>query len=642
MTDPEVTVTEPQPARRRSARRLFVLAGLGLLALTAWRERDLLHLGLLAQAAQETPLQDSPPVPPPTAPIARLRAALLVAEEASTAYSQAFDAWIDGRDVELITGPGSDGWDEFWTIRAKALPAYRAALQRLVDEALAARAADPDNGVYEVLAGLAELDLVCSPGSHDPLTGYVLDLDRSAPWIRVEEPDGLTRALARIDAGLSRASYTFRGSAWVEATTAIEGAPIERLARRLAAASQVRMPELMFVKGRCQFLAHLARRERLLERAPGAPRGGAQALLSRVRRIGLRTAAESSFIIETLVGQACVGIADDVWCDLAAQEGDLERTRAAGVEQLELTRRRLEARSVPRGTSLDRLGILDQALMPAGGWGEAARHDPRLARRFEQSVLESFVGLALMLLCVLGLSVAWWKAGRSAAPDAPPAAGFTLGDLLGVVLPSFGAVAVLSLLHARLHPSRQLGLGVAEAAQVAFLHGATLLLLAGGLFAWRLRLAALERHGLELLRPGAARAALWLGLGAAHVSLLWVSARDVALAPLAAGLGLGALVLAVRGGVLGRAASSHAAARAVARYEGRVGLAALGAALLVVCGVQHALVSPRRDAMARSLDAQTRRLFTHEAEWWGGGELLALHRKLLEHQPDAPALERPQ
>ncbi len=46
--------------------------------------------------------------------------------------------------------------------------------------------------------------------------------------------------------------------------------------------------------------------------------------------------------------------------------------------------------------------------------------------------------------------------------------------------------------------------------------------------------------------------------------------------------------------------------------------------------------------MARSLDAQTRRLFTHEAEWWGGGELLALHRKLLEHQPDAPALERPQ
>jgi len=633
--DPEVTVNVPAP--RRSARRLFVLAGLGLLALTAWRERDLLHLGLLAQAMQEVPLRDSPPVPPPSAPIARLRAALLAVEEAEVVYEKAFEAW-NMEDIEAITGPGSEGWDEFWSIRAAALPPYRATLQGLVDEALAARAADPDNGVYEVLAGLAELDLACSPGSHDPLTSYVLDMDRSAPWLRVDDPEGLTRALARIDAGLSRASYTTRGRASVEATAALEGAPIERLARRLAAASQVRLPELLFVKTRCLFLAHLARRERLLERAPGAPRGGAQALLSRARRIGLRTAAESTFVLEALVGQACVGIADDVWRDLAAQEGDVGRVRGAGEEVVEMTRRRLDARSVSRHVPFDRLGVLDSAFMPVGGWHHDAGHDPGLARRFDQSVLESLVGLSLMLLCVPGLVVAWWKAGRAAAPDAPPAAGFTLGDLLGVVLPSFGAVAVLSLLHARLHPSRQLGLGVTEAAPVFLLHAATLLALAGGLFVVRLRRAALERHGLDVRRPGAASAALWLGLGAAHVSLLWVSARDVALAPLAGVLALGSLVLAVRGGLVGRAAVDAAAARAVTRYEGRVGLAALGAALLVLCGVQHTLVSPRRDALARSLEAQALRLFAQESAWWGGGELLELHRALLSEQPDAPVV----
>src|SRR5262249_38760086 len=114
---------------------------------------------------------------PATAGVRRLAAALQAHDKASSAFSgPLFDVYgqlcSEGavlNDAQLLARPALMArYDE---ARARVFPAYARACQALRDEALAAAALDPENGAFEVVAGLATLDLAVWPGGADALRG---------------------------------------------------------------------------------------------------------------------------------------------------------------------------------------------------------------------------------------------------------------------------------------------------------------------------------------------------------------------------------------------------------------------------------------------------------------------------------------
>ncbi|MCO5170555.1 MAG: hypothetical protein M9894_29830 [Planctomycetes bacterium] len=623
-------MTNPSP---HLPRRLLVAAGLLATGLALVRDRDLAALPALARAVRthESPAVDPAPVDTPTQ---RLRAALQAHQPAEQAFSEAFEGWLAEQPVdEAVTGPGHPSWAPYWTLRDAVAPAYAASLERLAADAMALAAEEPDNGVFEVVAGLADVVRATSPGPMDALDDTVAQADEElvASWLRLDDPALLARGLARLDAGLGRSAFTLRNQELLAARLdPLEGTPVRRLVQHLGIAYQVELPELMFLRAGARHLVRLARAERLAGR-PGEPH------LGRARRLALRQGGEATFLIELLVAQATLREVDEGWHDDAAARGDVAQARAAAAEQQAVLQRRERARRLSEVLNFERLGEIDAMLMPVGGWDHRSGFDPALGRAADHAVLESLVLLALLLLGGLGLGVAWLQARRGGAAHGA-AAGWTLGDALAVALPSFGAVAVFTLLHTRLHPARGLGLGAAGGLQVALLQAAALVFIAGYLFAWLLRARCLARHGLELARPTLARAGLWLALGGAHVALLWVTAREQELLPLAGALLLAGVAAAWRGGAFGRASADPAVAAAVRGYEGRVGLATLGLALALVAAVECVLVAPRRDRLVRAYEAQARHLIEHEAELWGGPDDPPQRhlRQLLEDSPDAP------
>lgn len=618
--------TSPPPLRSARPRRLLVLAGLAATALALVRDRDLMNLRTVARLDQHRVDVEHGG----ERPLRRLSAVLRAHEEGVKAqFRAAFEPWRQSfsPDDVVVTGPDDPAWAAYWKVREAALPAYRASLEHVAAEALRLGREAPDNGAFEAIAGLIEVQLASSPFEGEPLADFAPEVDGMVDWVRVEDPARLARGLELIDRALSRPALHFLDQDDLAARVdPIQGAPLARFCDRFAVSVTLHKPELMLLRDHVDHLVLLARKQQRLGRS-GDP------LLSRARRLTLRHGAEALQMIDLLVADANLHRVDAGWLREAAARGDAALAVAASKEEVERRRQRERARSLTEGFSVDRLGALDFLCMPVGGW-HGPSFDVDLGRRTEHAVVESGILLALLALGVLGLSVLWLQSRAPAPAGAPPAAGWTLGDLLGVVLPSFGGVAVLTLVHTRLHPARSYGL--LRSLDVAFVQSGTFLLLASFLFCWLLRRAALRKHGLAFPRPTAA----WLGLGlvllGAHLSLDWVSGAEQTLLVPAVALMLAGIFAAWRGAGLWRS-SDPVAARAVRGYEGRVGLASLGVALALVSALEMVAVAPRRDRLVRDYEAQWLELIGHEASHWGQGAPQEHLRELLQTAPDAPA-----
>lgn len=621
-----MTSTSPTPLRAARPRRLLVFAGLAAVALAVARDRDLVNLRALNDVDQGIARSDHGA----ERPLRRL-AGLLDAHQngAEQRFAAAFEPWVLSLAAdEVVTGPEHPAWAPYWKTREAALPEYRASLERVAAEALRLGADVPENGAFEAIAGLIEVQLASSPFHGEPLALGVQDPDGLVDWVRVEDPARLERGLALIDRALARPSFYFISPDDLAAmVTPIEGSPLARFTGRLAVSISVPKPELMFLRGHEEHLVLLARKQQRLGRS-------GDALLSRARKLTLRHGAEATHLIDLLVADANLRRVDAGWLRDAAARGDAAAAVAVSKEEAAVVQKREAARSMSGSYSLQGLGILDSLLMPAGGWN-GPTFDPDLGRRTDHAFLESAILFALLGVGLIGLAIAWFQARTPAPTGAPPAAGWTLGDLLGVVLPSFGAVALLALLHARLHPTRAISLF--RTFDVALFQSGALVLLGAFLFCWLLRRAVLAKHGLTFARPAAA----WLGLGlvllGAHLELDWVSGAERALLEPAVALMLAGLIASWWGAALGRAAKDVTTSRAVRGYEGRVGLASLGVALALVAALEVVAVSPRRDRLVRDYEAQWLGLLSHEAAHWGAGAPQQHLRELLESAPDAPA-----
>jgi hypothetical protein len=599
---------------RPHARHLFALGGLTALAVAAWSDRDLF---LAVASAPEAAAQLQSPRPRDAGQAARAA----VAER----WDQAAKTFANEVGVHL-KHPRDGSSAEYRAARERAWPALRATLERAVHDLDAARALDPDDGAADVLAGFALLDLATWParcsGEGRAAFGNQGDdpagLGRS---VQVRDPARLEEALARLERGLSRPRVVFSTPAG-EGDDVTQGFGLHRLVRRLTGHAPANVWPALSLRDCTEALILLAHRQALTpdQGSPAHP-------LRLARRLGLRLGAEGTTLIDLMIGQALASTVARAWVFHAAEEGDGTLALAADQERLLLSRAFQRAQASP-GVEVDRLGALDAVFVPLGGWSRE-RWDPSLGRRLEHATAEAMslwllLGAALVALALVALL-------QRSAPSATTAAGWTLGDLLGVVLGSVGLAAALLLALTRLHPARAFGD-----------HGAlTVHLLAALLFAvvalpLLLRRVTLAKHGLRPASPARARLGRWLLGAALVVATGWVGADEQGLAPLALALFLSGLATSAWSLRLGALPADVAAS--VRSYERRVAVSALGLSLVLLAAVDLALVRARRLALTDAYGDQVLTIAAQEAASWGSGELPATYAKLLRLAPDAPDL----
>ncbi|MCO5168959.1 MAG: hypothetical protein M9894_21675 [Planctomycetes bacterium] len=599
---------------RPHARTLFALAGVAALGVTAWLDRDM-FLAPFLTAAAEAPGEEPPPRDPALA-------ALTAAVGPWRAAADAFQ-----REVESIAPSTPEGWARYHERRDRAWPALRSALERALVDLEAARALDPDDGAADVLAGFALLDLAVWPARCSGEARFLSssrhhdDPAARRRLVQVRDTARLAEALDRLERGLARPRLRL-SSPPGEPDDPAEGQGLVRLERRLVGHTPASVASLLSLRDGAEALVLIGHRLALTPEVASPARP-----LRAARRLGLRLAGEARTLLDLMIGQAVVHTADRGWVFSAAEEGDGGLAVAIDHERLMLERAFKEDQTL-HGVAIDRMGQLDAAFVPGGGWSPE-RWDASLGRRMEQATAEAAALWLLLGAAALGLVVALALARREPPPAG--AAGWTLGDLLGLVLGSFGAGAALVLALARLHPARAWGdLG---ALMIHLLAAVVITVLAARVL---LRRATLERHGLAPAAPARARVGAWLlGLGLV-VATGWVGPDGDDLFLLALALiiaGAAGCAWALR--LSGLPADVRAAVRA---YERRVAVSALGLSVVLVAAIDIALVRGRRLALADAYGDQVMRVAADEAASWGGGALVAMHRTLLRHAPDAPDL----
>lgn len=601
---------------RPHARHLFALGGLTALALAAWSDRDL-FLAISSAPEAAALLQSARPRD------AGQAARAAVAER----WDQAAKTFANEVGVHM-KHPRDGSSAEYRAARERAWPALRATLERAVHDLDAARALDPDDGAADVLAGFALLDLAtwparCSGEGRAAFADQRDDPEALGRTVQVRDPARLEEALARIERGLSRPRVVFTTPAG-EGDDAVEGFGLSRLVRRLAGHAPANVWPALSLRDCAEALVLLSHRQALTpdQGSPTRP-------LRLARRLGLRLGAEGTTLIDLMIGQAVADTAVRAWVHAAAAEGDGALARAADNERLVLIRAFQRAQANP-GVEVDRLGALDAVFVPLGGWSRE-RWDPSLGRRLEHATAEAMSLWLLLGAATLALALASALLLRRGSSATSLAAGWTLGDLLGVVLGSVGLGAALLLALTRLHPARAFG---DHGALTVHLLAALLLAVVG--LPLLLRRVTLAKHGLPPASPARARLGRWLLGAALVVATGWVGPDEQHLAPLALALFLSGLATSAwslrLGGLPADVASS------VRAYERRVAVSALGLSLVLLAAVDLALVRARRLALTDAYGDQVLTIAAQEAASWGSGELPATYAKLLRLAPDAPDL----
>lgn len=611
---------------RMNPRSALLTVGLLAAALTVFRER---HLFLDGPAEAMATVQGAASIEAalvhPDAAIERWQRAVNRFQERRSALSGAAGGWAEPEDEAF--------WKEIARDRAKTWPAYAAELKVLIDSCKAAHELDPENGLFEVTAGLAKIDLALDDVG--VVTGTIKRReDLGSERLAVRDAAGLVDGLRALERGLGRARCSsepaLAARARLETARAVDTSPISGFFGRCAAGSAIFIADLMWLRESTTRLVLLAN----LWRNTG--RGDPEQPLRAARLLGLRLGAETTFMIDQLVSLAMVSVANEAWQLHAVAGGDHALAAAASAEVLSLQRKKERAAVLPEGVEISRLGAVDSLVMPMGGWSPNIGYDPNLGRRMEYSLWESATVLLLGGLALLFLPVAWWQSRRQPDPRVP-AAGWTFGDLLGVVLPSFGLAGALALVLWRLHPAREFGFTHAYAPTAA--HVVAVVVFALGAWRWRLRNATLAKLGLP--RPPASRSQLSVVafLGGLYLVTSWVGPRSTGL--LWPGAALAGAGLVLGWGLTSLRRLDANARAAVRRYEGRVALPSLGVALTLLSVIQVAVVAPRRDALLLETGDLYANMITSEGSSAGWGELRETVRNLAQSSPRKPARSKP-
>lgn len=584
---------------RFAPRHLYACAALALLAAAAWVDRDLLSLPGYVNLARGYRV-DEPPVAMPPRVVAlstrleaveSLRRALSRCEESARGYGEALraelSAPLDARFLEALQrSDRSPAVVAYWQARDTHWPAYAEALEALVRSADAAQRRDPDNGLYDVAAGLAGVELAVWPPHGDPLSAEV-GREALVPVTRVLDARALERARARLELGLTRPRFSTYAAEHVDLLTAgVEATPLRQLGERLRAATSPERPEE---------LAWLFSGQTLLRAAathePRAP------LARLTRRVGLRLASESEVALGLLIGGHLALEADHL---LAEEPGPVGAAAAAEADALA----DLEHAGRPPVSADAELGLLDWVSVRHGLWSRD--YDPALNRALDAALLRSLTLWALML-GALGWLVSGAWAGRR--PTGGSRASFGLGRGGWVVARSFGLAALLLVVSPLAISELTVG------SLVALVVGA------GFTASWLLRREV--RLSLELPVQGWTPLVL-VGLG---TGVAWFLLEPQALL---AGFGLQALGLTVAW-----IARDRAAPAGLAAFRGRVAVACAALALAGLALTELALVVPRRDACAAGVEAYYLDTVRHGARGFRGGQPLEALQALKSAAPDA-------
>lgn len=589
-------------------RALFLLLGLGLTALTAWQDRDLLDAPV--DAGSEIVALPEHPEPAKR----RYMASLNALSDAADAFEDAITPSL--RAARKSGGP--EAWAEYHRRRAEPWAAYQAELKSLIARLEAARTDDPQTGRYEVFAALARLDLALWPSSRELRETRLRGAEER---LRVVDRAELERALAELERGLSRPRLSL---AIQRDDIGSPGRGYAGLTRRLESALLDTGPILLRLRRSGQQLIALsAARARA-----GTP--AARRPLELARRLGIEVGSQSRGLIELLIAEAMLHDENEGEIALAARSGDVEAARDAFHEGQELSSARRSSERMRYDIS--RLGFLDLMVVPAGGWSP---FDVDAGRRSDFASWEAALLWALLALMLASLRPGGLRR-RLSCPQLT-VRGWTLGDALSVALPSFGLAAVLALFLCRMHPLRAYGITFRGQAEILMAQSLALLALAEGLHFLLLRRRVRACHGLGPRASGSLPGLAMLAVGA-YLTLSWVGFESRWL--LAVSLPLQALGRVFLGWSW-RDPADPEIKRALRRYRDRVGLVSLGLGLTLVAAVNLSLVQPRRLDLIADHERSLVQIYRDEAGHWGQGALRNTFRELRDKAPRAPRPAKP-
>lgn len=535
--------------------------------------------------------------------------------------------------AELLAAVQSDeeeAWRRYTAKREAALPRFKTGVEDYLQSCQDLEARDPKNGIYRASAALARLELALWPSCEElaeleqarrvPVEPLKSRLKR-APRCEVLDPAALQRALDELEAALRYPELRFHNRG-PERAAAVEAYGFGNLLKKLELA-----------------LPKWPQRKRWLSTTGGRPFAGlsdtghpeTRRALSLGRRLYLRLASEGSDLRDLRASTDALVEIDQAWVGLAHRRGDNLGALAAREEITSLEDQR--SRSEGLTDELSHLGSIDRMIMPRGGWND---FDQSLGRRVEHAIFESFLLWFFILAPACGLLLTVFL--RSRPPEQRFSQGWTIGDTLSVVLPSWGLGIVLAILTTRLHPLRIHGFADVHHGLVLFIQSLAILLASSGLYNALLHRRLLDRHGLPTAIPGL-RACLALIALTTYAATAWVGSQTLILGWLSIGAEFSAYLALFW--VIKKSAESRPEAKLALKYNARrVNLFCLGVSGILASLLQLGLVAPRRLALTDAYTTQTMEILENEVDHWGDGRLRLLLTKLLQDRPDHPGEPR--
>ncbi|MDF1660544.1 MAG: hypothetical protein P1V97_02145 [Planctomycetota bacterium] len=514
----------------------------------------------------------------------------------------------------------SKKWTKYEAAYKEGWPVYKEAVDKHIQVCEEAQNLDPKNGIFMAMGAQAKFEKAIWPSVH---YGLGRRPEEMTLWSKVKIRDEalLIEALDNLETSLTYPEYSFRVDEQMKARlTRLENTSgIEGLVNRATAMFTCHVPNLLDLRQMFNILALMSAEESPLKNADKlrALRVG--------RQFALRWGDNSTFLIELILARACLDIIDKAWLDFATAQGDVQLVRALSDEMS-----KLQENTDVGGLDYDssRLGLLDYFSMPSGGWS-APGFDPNLGRKMDHSVYESLF-LWFCLLAAFGLMFAAWFSSKfyKSEPGDMKARGWTFGDVLQVVLPSFVLAAVFLIVLMRFHPARDFGLRSGE--NFLGVTCQTLIIIGYAVASYQvlLRRWVLEKFSLPVYSSKRLRTALVSAVVGLYLATSWVGPfNTIALWP-AFALLIFAIGAAWTG--LGHRRLEKAERRAVNGYLSRVSLACLGLVTCILPVLILGVSMPHRSALVESYTQQQIPLWQGEAFFWGEGRLKKQFRETMD------------
>jgi hypothetical protein len=597
--------------RRRGGHARWWLAGAGFLAAVGWgytEARDWEALSATLERAAE---------PEPEGGARALDQALWRRGRAQAKVLTRVAKSLGVRRWELDDVARERGW----TVYAEARAAHAATLSEVY--LAAAEELDALSGPGpEVIAALLRVEASADQVLADPWT-------KGRPAPRVRAMRLFMGGLEQLERALPEAGWSL-DAPWLAAALAMDARDAAGELQRLRAVERAQADRAR---------AYLRRHGRYLSAlAESLPDGLAERLLRATRRLGLGLAAGAVTSDELELGVALTGRAVGAW-------GEGMGAPAPGQLRGMLDEGRLGSGAVLADLGRP-LGVVDRLSMPvvARGFSPWPSPEQRASRaplgwRVDWLAAEALAWVAATagLFALLVAQLLTLLAVRRLSPPAAalPFRGWTVGDMLNLLVTGVLPVPLLALAVCRLHPVALAGPApLGESPAPYFAWGLTWGMLSLHQAEWRARTLVMAKCGLDWTSPAAAKAGHVLVWAGSWVLLTLCPRGPDDLLLVAASLLLAGLGFSLHGGLLGRG-YDKATFKALEQLDRRVQISGLGVGLVVLAGLGGLLLAPHREH-ALSDYARTRVEQSVGRPAWSHSGAQRQARSLLRDAPDRP------